>query len=144
MKTLRIPLLVLLLILFLIPTLAFTQDTFIWTHGHHEKLGRINDRGIVYNNGERIGSVKNGLVYDSPYGGMPVGRIDESGKLWNQEVGGRAVGRYENGKVYNRSDRGGRIIGVSKNKDGASFFLLKEGWLPIFCNHNKTKKAILR
>ena len=133
MKPLRITLLVLLLILFLLPTFAFSQD--IWSNGHHKKLGRINDKGVILddsnhqNFGKKIGRIKNGVVYDSPHGGTPIGRIDEDGKIWDKVVGGKPIGRWEGGKVYDRGSYGGIVIGETKNKDGASFFLLKEGGL---------------
>jgi len=75
MKALCIPLL--LLILFL-PTLAFSQDTPIWTNGFHKKLGRIDSKGIISDDsniqtfGKRIGRIKDGIIYNDPHGGSPI------------------------------------------------------------------------
>ncbi len=131
MKSLCISLLVLLLILF--PTFSLSQDTTsIWSHGFHKKLGRIDSKGTILDDsnvqdfGKQIGRVREGIIYNDPNGGMPVGRIDKEGKIWDSAAGGKPIGRWEDGKVYNRSDRGGKIIGVSKNKNGAAYFLLKE------------------
>ena len=63
MKTFRIPLLLLVLILYLIPPSALSQDTPIWTNGFHKKLGRVDNKGIIcddsnpQNFGKRIGRV---------------------------------------------------------------------------------------
>ena len=139
MKSLHIPLLVLILILCLIPTLTFSQSTTqIWSHGFHEKLGRVNDKGIilddsnVQNFGKKIGRIKNGVVYNAPNGGKPIGRIEKKDDVYNiydAAYGGKSVGRWEDGKVYDRGSYGGRVIGVSESKDGASYFLLIEGGL---------------
>ena len=127
---------ILFLILFTIsltPTSALSQSTTpIWTNGYHKKLGRVDSKGIICDDssiqtfGRKIGRIKDGVIYDSPHGGMPVGRLDKDGKIWDRSVGGKAVGRWEDGKVYNRSDRGGKVLGVSKNENGAAYFLLKE------------------
>jgi len=140
MKSLHIPLLVLILILCLIPTLTFSQSTTqIWSHGFHEKLGRVNDKGIilddsnVQNFGKKIGRIKNGVVYNAPNGGKPIGRIEqkESGvfNIYDSGSLGKPVGRWEDGKVYDRGSYGGQVIGISESKDGASYFLLMEGGL---------------
>ena len=65
------------------------------------------------------------VIYDKPYGGKKIGRIEESGKLYDQPYGGKAVGRYEDGKVYNKP-YGGKAIGRTDNKDGSGYWLLKE------------------
>jgi hypothetical protein len=136
MKTLYIPLLTLLLILCLTPTSALSQDTPIWTNGYHQKLGRVDSKGIISDDsniqtfGKKIGRIKNGIIYNDPNGGLPVGRIEKKEKgvfnIYDSAAGGKTVGRWEGGKIYDRGSYGGKIIGVSKNKDGAAYFLLKE------------------
>ena len=136
MKTHRINLLSLILILCLIPTFAYSQDTFIWSKGKHKKLGRIDNKGIILDDsnantfGKRVGKVKDGIVYDSR---MPIGRFEKKGNgvynIYDNAYGGKLVGRWEDGKVYDRGSFGGQIIGITKNKEGAAYFLLKEGGL---------------
>lgn len=65
------------------------------------------------------------IIYDSPYGGKKVGRIEESGRLYNQPYGGKAVGKYKDGKVYD-TPYGGKAIGRTENNEGAGYWLLKE------------------
>ena len=134
---------ILLLILFtipLIPTFVFSQDTTsIWTNGHHKKLGRIDNKGIIIDDsniqtfGKRIGRIKDGVIYNAPNGGKPIGRIEqkESGvfNIYDSGSLGKPVGRWEDGKVYDRGSYGGQVIGISESKDGASYFLLMEGGL---------------
>jgi hypothetical protein len=64
-------------------------------------------------------------VYDSPYGGKKVGRIEDNGKIYDKPYGGKAVGRYDDGKVYN-NPYGGKAIGSADSKEGAGYFLLRE------------------
>lgn len=101
-------------------------DEWIWSRGHHEQLSKVDSKGIIYDRayGSKFGSVRNGVIYNAPYGGLPVGRIAPDGKIWNHEVGGKPIGRYENGKVYDRSDRGGNIVGETKDKRGSGWFIL--------------------
>ena len=92
----------LFLILFtipLIPTSALSQDTPIWTNGYHQKLGRVDDKGTILDDsnvqtfGKKIGRIKDGIIYNDPNGGLPVGRIDENGKIWDSAAGGKPIGR---------------------------------------------------
>jgi len=39
-------------------------------------------------------------IYDSPYGGKKVGRIDEKGYIYDDAYGGKKIGRVEDGVVY--------------------------------------------
>ena len=63
-------------------------------------------------------------MYDAPYGGEPVGRVDVQGFMYSKPYGGRKVGRHEDGKVY-RTAHGGKPVARVKDKDGAGFFLLR-------------------
>ena len=138
MKTHRIKLLSLILIL-LIPTFAFSQDTFIWSEGKHKKLGRIDNKGIILDDsnantfGKRVGRIKDGVIYNDPHGGMPIGRFEKKGNgvynIYDSAYGGKPVGRWEDGKVYDRGSYGGRVIGLSENKDAVAYFLLMDGGL---------------
>ena len=130
--------LIIFLLLLFSPPLALSGDTFIWTQGHHKKLGRIDDKGIIHDDSristfdKRIGRIKDNIVYDSPYGGMPIGRLEKKEDVYNiydAAYGGKTVGRWEDGKVYDKGSFGGRIIGETNNKDGAAYFLLIEGGL---------------
>ena len=130
--------LIVFLLLLLSPPSALSGDGFIWTQGHHKKLGRVDDKGIICDDsnintfGKRIGHIKDNIVYDSPYGGMPIGRLEKKDAIYNMydaAYGGKAVGRWEDGKVYDKGYFGGQIIGETNNKDGAAYFLLIEGGL---------------
>ena len=122
----------------MLPHPAFSGDTAIWSQGRHKKLGRVDDKGIIYDDsnissfGKRIGRIKDRIVYNSPYGGMPIGRIEKKDGVYNiydSGSGGKPVGRWEKGKVYDKGSYGSRIIGITDNKDGAAYFLLMEGGL---------------
>ena len=49
-------------------------------------------------------------IYDSPYGGKKVGRINEKGYIYDKAYGGKKIGRVEDGKVYDKA-YGGRKVG---------------------------------
>ena len=114
-----------LLLLLLIPfILAFSSDNDIWSEGHHKKLGRIDSNGIIYDfNEKEIGRIRNGIVYNDPYGGNSIGRIEEN-NIFDSAYGGRSVGRWEEGRIYNKSNYGGQIVGLAKNPKALAYFLL--------------------
>jgi len=114
-----------LLFLLIIPfIIAFSSGNYIWNEGHHKRLGRIDVRGIIYDysiNEKEIGRIQNEIIYNDPYGGIPIGRI-ESNNIYNNE---RVIGRWENGKVYDKGYYGGQIVGLCKNPKASAYFLLK-------------------
>ena len=65
------------------------------------------------------------MVYDSPYGGSKVGRIEEDGRLYDKPYGGSAVGRHKDGMVYDKP-YGGSAIGKTEQRDGAGYWLLRK------------------
>jgi hypothetical protein len=65
-------------------------------------------------------------IYDRPYGGKKVGRVDENGFVYDGAFGGKKIGRVKNGQVYDRA-YDGSVIGESDSKDGVGYCLLEEG-----------------
>jgi hypothetical protein len=61
--------------------------------------------------GKKIGKVdENGYIYDSPYGGKKIGRVKDD-FVYDSPYGGKKVGRIEdNGKIYDKP-YGGRAVG---------------------------------
>jgi len=51
-------------------------------------------------------------LYDSPYGGKKVGRIDEKGCIYDSAYGGKKVGRVDDGYVYDDAYGGKRLAGL--------------------------------
>ena len=49
-------------------------------------------------------------IYDSPYGGKKIGRVDENGFVYDEAYGGKKIGRVKDGKVYDQV-YGGKSIG---------------------------------
>ena len=49
-------------------------------------------------------------IYDRPYGGKKVGRIDENGFIYDGAYGGKKIGRVKDGKVYDKA-YGGKSVG---------------------------------
>jgi hypothetical protein len=49
-------------------------------------------------------------IYDSPYGGKKVGKIDEDGFIYDSPYGGKKIGRVNDGFVYD-SPYGGKKVG---------------------------------
>jgi hypothetical protein len=49
------------------------------------------------------------FIYDSPYGGKTVGKIDDDGFIYDSPYGGKKIGRVEDGVVYDRSYGGSRV-----------------------------------
>ena len=49
-------------------------------------------------------------IYNQPYGGKKVGRVDENGFVYDGAYGGKKVGRVKDGKVYDEA-YGGKSVG---------------------------------
>jgi hypothetical protein len=81
---------------------------------------------VLFSLGVVLNVFADDYVYDSPYGGTKVGRIEDNGKIYDEPYGGKAVGRYDDGKVYN-DPYGGKAIGSAGRREGAGYFLLREG-----------------
>ena len=67
--------------------------------------------------GSKVGRLENnGVFYDHPYGGSSIGRIDEKGFVFDRAYGGSKVGRMDkDGFVYDKPYGGSKIGRV---KDG--------------------------
>ena len=50
------------------------------------------------------------FIYDRPYGGKKIGRIDENGFVYDKAYGGKKIGRVKDGEVYDKA-YGGKAIG---------------------------------
>ena len=50
------------------------------------------------------------FIYDSPYGGKKVGKIDDRGFIYDRPYGGKKTGRVKDGFVYD-SPYGGKKVG---------------------------------
>ncbi len=49
-------------------------------------------------------------IYDAPYGGKKVGRIDDRGVIYDSAYGGKKIGRVKDGIVYDKV-YGGKKVG---------------------------------
>jgi hypothetical protein len=49
-------------------------------------------------------------IYDSPYGGKKIGRVDDNGYVYDKAYGGKKIGKVKDGKVYDKA-YGGKSIG---------------------------------
>ena len=49
-------------------------------------------------------------IYDSPYGGKKVGKIDKDGVIYDSPYGGKKIGKVKHGVVYD-SPYGGKTVG---------------------------------
>ena len=54
-------------------------------------------------------------IYDSPYGGKKVGRVDERGFIYDDAYGGKKIGRVEDGKVYDKAYGGKKVGRIEEN-----------------------------
>jgi hypothetical protein len=61
-------------------------------------------------------SLADDYIYDSPYGGKKVGKIDDDGFIYDSPYGGKKIGRVNDGFVYD-SPYGGKKVGRI-NEDG--------------------------
>ena len=65
-------------------------------------------------------------IYDRPYGGKKIGKIDKNGIIYDRAYGGKKIGRVKKGIVYDRA-YGGNKIGRVDKEGGAAYWLLKNG-----------------
>ena len=54
-------------------------------------------------------------IYDKPYGGKKVGRINEKGYIYDKAYGGKKIGRVEDGKVYDKAYGGKKVGRIEEN-----------------------------
>lgn len=96
-------------------------------------IGRMDEDGWVYFNGECVGNVDQyGVVYDGPFVGGPfgglLGLVDSHGQVYDDQEIPNRVGRVDDdGMVYDSADDAvGRVEGEPKYYAGAALLLLRD------------------
>ncbi len=96
-------------------------------------IGRMDEDGWVYLDGECVGSVDQyGVVYDGPLVGGPfggfLGLVDSHGQVYDDKEIPDCVGRVDAGGMVHDSadDVVARVEGEPKYFAGAAFLLLRD------------------